>query len=128
MSPLWLISVLIIGFLLDVDASANCPYHQKATRYGDTQLEYLPKGSTYSKQLDVSAESSSEATGGYERVEYSIKKNKCRSIGGLESQCRPAKDCSIWYDVVRATPRSTCLLPNGYGHGVCCPDLPINST
>lgn len=50
----------------------------------------------------------------------------CPKVGGYESQCRPAKDCAIWYDLVLSTPGSTCKLPDGEP-GTCCPDLPYNS-
>jgi hypothetical protein len=35
-------------------------------------------------------------------------------VGGLESHCRPAKDCAVWYDLVRKTPGTACTLHNGY--------------
>ncbi len=50
----------------------------------------------------------------------------CPKVGGYESQCRPAKDCAVWYDLVLITPGSTCQLPDGEP-GMCCPDLPYNS-
>ena len=52
--------------------------------------------------------------------------NNCPSIGGLESKCRPIKDCAVWYDLVLATPDAACTLPEG-SPGACCPDLPSNS-
>lgn len=49
----------------------------------------------------------------------------CPAIGGYESKCRPAKDCSVWYDLVAATPGADCKLADGNA-GICCPDLPNN--
>ena len=47
-------------------------------------------------------------------------------MGGLESQCRPASDCAVWYDlVVNYLPESLCKLANGVP-GSCCPDIPSN--
>ena len=50
----------------------------------------------------------------------------CPKIAGYESECRSAKDCSIWYDVVVMMPGTACHLPHG-NPGVCCPDIPFNS-
>lgn len=50
----------------------------------------------------------------------------CPKVGGYESQCRPAKDCAVWYDLVLITPGSSCKLVDGEP-GMCCPDLPYNS-
>lgn len=49
----------------------------------------------------------------------------CPKVGGYESECRPAKDCAIWYDIVLSTPGTACKLADGYP-GTCCPDLPYN--
>ena len=49
----------------------------------------------------------------------------CPAMGGYESKCRPAKDCSVWYDLVLATPKAGCKLTDG-NPGICCPDLPYN--
>lgn len=49
----------------------------------------------------------------------------CPNIGGYPSQCRPAKDCAVWYDLVVATPGADCKLTDG-NQGSCCPDLPAN--
>lgn len=51
----------------------------------------------------------------------------CPKIGGLESECRLAKDCAIWFDLVLATPGTACKLPDGTP-GACCPGLPYNGT
>ncbi|XP_032786422.2 peroxidase [Daphnia magna] len=50
----------------------------------------------------------------------------CPKVGGYESECRPPKDCAIWYDIVASTPGTSCKLPDGYS-GICCPDLPYNA-
>ena len=50
----------------------------------------------------------------------------CPKVGGYESQCRPTKDCSVWYDLVLITPDAACKLPDGEP-GTCCPELPYNS-
>ena len=52
--------------------------------------------------------------------------NSCQHVGGLESQCRPNVDCSLWYDVLLKTPGTSCKLANN-GRGSCCPNLPNNS-
>ncbi|XP_046438483.1 peroxidase-like [Daphnia pulex] len=52
--------------------------------------------------------------------------SSCPAVGGLESKCRPVKDCAVWYDLVLATPDAGCALADG-GPGACCPDLPANS-
>lgn len=49
----------------------------------------------------------------------------CPKVGGYESQCRPAKDCAVWYDLVLITPGTACKLTDGQP-GTCCPDLPHN--
>ena len=49
----------------------------------------------------------------------------CPAIGGQQSKCRPAKDCSVWYDLVVAIPDADCKLSDG-NPGICCPDLPYN--
>jgi hypothetical protein len=50
----------------------------------------------------------------------------CPKVGGYESQCRPTKDCAVWYDLVLITSDTSCKLPGGEP-GTCCPDLPYNS-
>lgn len=52
--------------------------------------------------------------------------DSCPAVGGLESKCRPVKDCAVWYDLVLVTPGAGCALADG-GPGACCPDLPANS-
>ena len=50
----------------------------------------------------------------------------CPKMGGLESHCRPASDCAVWYDLVlNYLPESACKLANG-APGSCCPDIPSN--
>ena len=49
----------------------------------------------------------------------------CPAIGGYNSKCRPAEDCSVWYDLVVVTPNTDCKLTDG-NPGICCPDLPYN--
>lgn len=49
----------------------------------------------------------------------------CPAMAGYESKCRPAEDCSVWYDLVVATPKADCKLTDGNA-GICCPDLPYN--
>lgn len=49
----------------------------------------------------------------------------CPAMGGYASKCRPAEDCSVWYDLVVATPKADCKLTDGNA-GICCPDLPYN--
>ncbi|KAK4008473.1 hypothetical protein OUZ56_013613 [Daphnia magna] len=49
----------------------------------------------------------------------------CPNVAGLETRCRPTKDCAVWYDEVLATPSTACKLSDG-NPGSCCPDLPFN--
>lgn len=56
------------------------------------------------------------------RADYSY---YCPKVAGYEAQCRPLKDCSIWYDSVLSTPATTCKLVDGHP-GACCPSLPYN--
>ena len=49
----------------------------------------------------------------------------CPKMGGLESQCRPASKCAVWYDLVNDLSKSACKLANG-APGACCPDIPSN--
>ena len=50
----------------------------------------------------------------------------CPKMNRLESRCRPASQCSVWYDLVLSNlPESACILPDG-GPGACCPDIPKN--
>lgn len=49
----------------------------------------------------------------------------CPNVGGYPSQCRPPKDCAVWYDLVVVTPNTGCKLTDG-NPGTCCPDLPSN--
>ena len=66
--------------------------------------------------------------GGYKSPskDYNVPLSYCPDVGGLESHCRPAKDCAVWYDLVRKTPGTSCTLENGHGRGICCPDIPYN--
>ncbi|KAK4008470.1 hypothetical protein OUZ56_013610 [Daphnia magna] len=49
----------------------------------------------------------------------------CPKVGGYHSQCRPAIDCSVWYEVALSTPGSACTMEDG-DPGICCPDIPYN--
>lgn len=49
----------------------------------------------------------------------------CPKVGGYQSQCRPAIDCSVWYDTAISTPGSACTMQDGHP-GMCCPELPYN--
>ncbi|EFX84343.1 hypothetical protein DAPPUDRAFT_99414 [Daphnia pulex] len=53
----------------------------------------------------------------------------CPEVGGLESYCRPAKDCAVWYNIVRTIPGTSCTLETGQGgQGICCPNMPYNGS
>ncbi len=65
---------------------------------------------------------SNDYTPAYKPVE---KVYYCPKVGGLESRCRPIRDCAVWHDLVQATPGTACQLSDGYP-GSCCPDLPYN--
>ncbi|KAI9554243.1 hypothetical protein GHT06_019515 [Daphnia sinensis] len=56
----------------------------------------------------------------YEPVHY------CPNVAGLETRCRPTKDCAVWYDETLATPYTACQLSDGNA-GSCCPDIPSNT-
>lgn len=51
----------------------------------------------------------------------------CPKMAGSESNCRPAKDCSIWYNLALTIPGTACKLSDGQP-GTCCPDIPYNGT
>ncbi|KAK4015956.1 hypothetical protein OUZ56_030921 [Daphnia magna] len=50
----------------------------------------------------------------------------CPKIDDLPSECRPIKDCAVWYDQILTIPGTACKLSDG-NPGACCPDLPTNS-
>ena len=52
---------------------------------------------------------------------------KCPQIDGQTSQCRPIKDCAVWFDVISTKYDTACKLADGQP-GACCPPLPYNST
>uniref|UniRef100_A0A0P5PEE0 Chorion peroxidase n=1 Tax=Daphnia magna TaxID=35525 RepID=A0A0P5PEE0_9CRUS len=49
----------------------------------------------------------------------------CPKFAGLESHCRPSKDCAVWHNEVFSYPNTACKLSDG-NPGTCCPDLPYN--
>lgn len=112
-----LIEVLLMGLLFIIGgiASQNCPY----------QPTYFEEPAYHSERPAKFLYDADQHGGGYK---YSPRGSAhCPKIGGLESHCRPAKDCAVWYDLVRKTPGTGCTLENGHGKGICCPDLPLNS-
>ena len=121
-----LIQVLVMGLLLIAGiASQNCPY----------QPTYFEDSGYHSERPSYPARSilpvanakflyDADQGGGYKYSPEAY--THCPKVGGLESHCRPAKDCAVWYDLVRKTPGTACTLRNGRGKGICCPDLPLN--
>ena len=62
------------------------------------------------------------------KTEYDVTYSKycCPKLGGLESECRPTTECSVWYDLVlQYLPETACKLPSGHP-GACCPEIPYN--
>ncbi|EFX72420.1 hypothetical protein DAPPUDRAFT_326243 [Daphnia pulex] len=111
----WQCGVFVLGLLFVAASSDKCPYqpgpaHQTAG--------YVPK--------PIHPAKSDYNTGGHKPQYPGSHQSFCPKVGGLESHCRPAKDCAVWYDLVRKTPWTACTLHNGYDRGLCCPDLPIN--
>lgn len=74
--------------------------------------EYIP----YHPQI-VEKPEKQEKTEKYDRY--------CPRVIGLESQCRPIKDCALWFDNVITTQGTACQLPGGEP-GCCCPAIPYN--
>jgi peroxidase len=141
----WLIGVSVMGLLLTVATSQKYPQQKSpnysterippARYYSDrpiTQDDYrpvkpvygsnAPERGNYNKYLNSAGGSYSK----YPPKDYNVPLSYCPEVGGLESHCRPAKDCAVWYDLVRKTPGTSCTLENGQGKGICCPDLPYN--
>ena len=132
----WLIGVSVMGLLLTVTTSQKYPQQKSpnyfngrippARYYSDrpiTQDDYLPVA-------NIKPVYGSNSLGGsynkYPPKDYNVPLSYCPQVGGLESHCRPAKDCAVWYDLVRKTPGTSCTLENGQDKGVCCPDMPYN--
>ena len=62
------------------------------------------------------------------KTEYDVTYSKycCPKLEGLESECRPTTECSVWYDLVlQYLPETACKLPSG-DPGSCCPEIPYN--
>ncbi len=124
MSARWqlLCGILVLGLWLAAASSKECPYRRTG---------YVPKplypgaaniqSDCYNTNPDHGYKSPSKKYSGVPQRSY------CPKVGGLESHCQPAKDCAVWYDLVRKTPGTACTLNNGYEKGLCCPGLPSNS-
>ena len=131
----WLIGVSVMGLFLTVASSQK--HHQQSPNYSKERIfparyysdrpitrdDYLPDANTKPTY------SSNSLGGDYKSPskDYDVPLSYCPDVGGLESHCRPAKDCAVWYDLVRKTPGTSCTLENGHGKGMCCPDIPYNS-
>ncbi len=125
-----LIEVLGMGLLLLAGiASQNCPY-QPATYFEDpgyhSERPSYPAKSIFPVANAKFLYDADQQRGGYKYSPGGSTAPHCPKVGGLESHCRPAKDCAVWYDLVRKTPGTACTLHNGYDSGLCCPDLPLN--
>lgn len=126
----WLIAVLVMELLFAAANSQTYPSrfpvysdHLPPKQYPERPItpDYHPPAAGVSYHNPYTAHHKPVL------VEYPAPQQKyCPNIGGLESQCRPAKDCAVWYDAVRATPGTACILENGKSHGICCPDIPLN--
>lgn len=124
-----LIEVLLMGLLFIIGgiASQNCPYQPTYFEDPDYRSERpnYPAKSIFPVTNAKFPYDADQQGGGYK---YSSGGSAhCPKIGGLESHCCPAKDCAVWYDLVRKTSGTACTLENGHGKGICCPDLPLNS-
>ena len=134
----WKLSAVLLVMGLAGIASQNCPYQQSTysedtgsprpdhsgrpnnpveSLFPDTNAKFL-----YDANQEGNGENYKHSQQGY----TTARKFHCPKIGGLESHCRPAKDCAVWYDLVRKTPGTSCTLENGHGKGICCPAFPHN--
>lgn len=128
MSARWLLcGILVLGLWFAAASSKECPY-----RSGHRTSGYVPKP-LYPGAANIQSDCyNTNPDHGYKSPskKYSSvlpQRSNCPKIGGLESHCRPAKDCAVWYDLVRKTPGTACTLNDGYEKGLCCPGLPSNS-
>jgi hypothetical protein len=123
-----------MGLLVARIASQNCPY--QTNYFEDTgnhpKRPNFPAKSVF-PEANVKFTYETDQEEGYKhqaryklQVGYAAQKSRCPKVGGLESHCRPAKDCAVWYDLVRKTPGTACTLENGHDRGICCPGLPLN--
>jgi hypothetical protein len=152
----WLIEVSVMGFLLTVATSQKYPkpklssYPNErvplANRY-NSDRPITTKNDDYLPVAAIQPVSETTSPGGnYNQYpskstgenandsQYPVKDDRvplsyCPEVGGLESHCRPAKDCAVWYNVVRKIPGTSCTLENGQGgQGICCPHMPYNGS
>ncbi|XP_046639001.1 peroxidase-like [Daphnia pulicaria] len=149
----WLIEVSVMGFLLMVVTSQKYP-QPKSTSYPNERVppangynsdrpitttgdDYLPVAAiepvygtnyprgNYNQYPNPARGSDNDSK--YPAKDYHVPLSYCPEVGGLESHCRPAKDCTVWYNIVRTIPGTACTLENGQGgQGICCPNMPYN--
>jgi hypothetical protein len=145
-----------MGLLLTVTTSQKYPQPKStsypneraplANRYNSdrptmtTDDDYLPvaaiepvygtnsPGGNYNQYPNPAGGSDNDSTK-YPAKDYHVPLSYCPEVGGLESHCRPAKDCAVWYSIVRTIPGTSCTLDNGQGgQGICCPNMPYNGS
>jgi hypothetical protein len=151
----WLIEVSVMGFLLMVVTSQKYP-QPKSTSYPNERVppangynsdrpitttgdDYLPVAAiepvygtnyprgNYNQYPNPAGGSDNDSK--YPAKDYHVPLSYCPEVGGLESHCRPAKDCTVWYNIVRTIPGTACTLENGQGgQGICCPNMPYNGS
>jgi peroxidase len=130
----WKLSAVLLVIGLAGIASQNCPYQQPTYSEDTAYYSGRPHNPVKSLFPDTNAKFLYDANQGGNGENYkhsqqgytTARKFHCPKIGGLESHCRPGKDCAIWYDLVRKTPGTSCTLENGHGKGICCPGFPRN--
>jgi hypothetical protein len=133
----WLIEVSVMGLLLTVTTSQKYPQPKStsypneraplANRYNSdrptmtTDDDYLPvaaiepgygtnsPGGNYNQYPNPAGGSDNDSTK-YPAKDYHVPLSYCPEVGGLESHCRPAKDCAVWYNIVRTIPGTSCTL------------------
>ena len=130
----WKLSAVLLVMGIAGIASENCPYQQPT--YSEDTAYYSGRANHPVKSLvpDTNVKFLYDANQGGNGENYkhsqqgytTAQKFHCPKIGGLESHCRPGKDCAIWYDLIRKTPGTSCKLGNGHEKGMCCPGFPRN--
>ena len=113
---------------LDADESSRRPYNRPPQyhrpAYEDHHHYEAPRYPAKRPPPPPSYREDYEERPAYQPKSY-YPADYCPKVYNLESKCRPAKDCAVWFDLVSATPGTACKLHDG-SPGTCCPDLPYN--
>lgn len=118
---------------LDDDASRNRPYHRPVPSrpvYEEAEERYEVPRYPAKRPPTYHPEPREDYARSYQPIRpvkepYGYGDYYCPKVYDLESTCRPAKDCAVWFDLVSVTPGTLCKLHDG-SPGMCCPDLPYN--